>query len=466
MMNSNVYIIDTKIDSYNNNKIFNPSNKYLEGININIKSDEKIYDEIRNLFITMKLDKKNIGTSLWNPFKDFIKEGNKVVIKPNLVKHINNCINGTTDSLITNFSIIRPIIDYCILALNGTGNIIVGDAPVQECDFDKVISINDLENAIKIYKEFLGNDMSIELIDFRKNNNQNSESTLVSIDNDSSFKDIDDYAKKYAITNYNLNYMKEHHLNGKHEYLISNYILNADVIINLPKPKSHRKAGMTACLKNFIGVNTKKEYLPHHRSGDINSNGDEFPEKSHIKNMHSKLSNYSYKHNLIINYTRKFLGLILKIQKKNRFLEGSWYGNDTIWRTILDINKIVLYSDKNGKLKKKKQRIIFNVADMIISGEKEGPLLPTDKNVGLIVGSFNSLNMDTVICQIMGFNPEKIKYINNGYKLTKYKISDNDYKVYDKKGLTNLKNYNKHFIPTDGWIDYLLDNNYRGEENK
>ena len=38
------------------------------------------------------------------------------------------------------------------------------------------------------------------------------------------------------------------------EYCISEACLEADVIINLPKPKTHRKAGFTGALKNMIGV--------------------------------------------------------------------------------------------------------------------------------------------------------------------------------------------------------------------
>lgn len=131
MKNNDVYVVDTKIYKYSNDNIFNPSTVYPEGLNIDIKSDSNIYDCVRRLFIQMGLDKENIGKKNWNPFGDFIKKNNKVVIKPNLVKHINESLDGNTDSLITNFSVIRPIIDYTIIALNGTGSIIVGDAPVQ-----------------------------------------------------------------------------------------------------------------------------------------------------------------------------------------------------------------------------------------------------------------------------------------------------------------------------------------------
>lgn len=454
-MNKDVYILDTNIYEYNNSTYFNPSTKYKEALDIAIKSDERIYDKVRNLFILMKLDEANIGKNNWNPFKDFIKQNNCVVIKPNLVKHINVANNGTTDSLITNFAVIRPVIDYCILALNGTGRIIVGDAPVQECIFSEVIKINGLEEGIKEYRK---KGYDIELIDFRKNQNENLECTIVNLDDDSSLCDVDEYCKQFAITNYNLKYMHEHHHDGKHEYLIANNVLNADVIINLPKPKVHRKAGMTACMKNFVGVNGKKEYLPHHRNGSIYSNGDEYPEKSFLKKVNSNLKNYSYKHNFLIDFLRRIVSLILRINKKNRFMEGSWYGNDTIWRTILDLNKIILYSDKQGNLKEDRQRTIFNIADMIISGEKEGPLLPSDKPVGLLVASFNQLNMDRTIAEIMGFDSNKIKYIKNGYELEKYKISEtNKFNTYINGENIDAKMLNKNFIPTDGWIDYLLE---------
>jgi len=452
MINNNVYVYDAKIFKYAC-KEFNPSRYYPEGLDLTVKSDPDIYDAVRNLFIEMKLDSENIGTTKWNPFSEFIKKGNKVVIKPNLVKHMNECVDGNTDSLITNFSVIRPIIDYTLIALNGTGSVIVGDAPVQECDFKEVIKLYGLEKAIKIYNS---NNYKIELKDFRKNNNPNVKCTIIDLGADSSLVETDKFAKKYAITNYNLKYMHEHHNSGKHEYLIANDIMEADVIINVPKPKTHRKAGMTACMKNFIGANGKKEYLPHHRNGSIAHNGDEYPENSLLKWCKSIVENHIYTKNKFIMFLNRAFGFILRKLNKARFEEGSWYGNDTIWRTILDINKIMLYADKNGVMTDKIQRTIFNVADMIISGEKEGPLMPTNKKVGIILAGFNQLNMDKTIAGIMGFDYNKIKYIKGGYELKKYTMSySSDFYTYLNGNEIEPKSIDKKFIPTDGWSDYL-----------
>ena len=160
----------------------------------------------------MGLDKKNIGTPKWNPFSDFIKKGDKVLIKPNLVKHINKLPGGSIDAVITNFSIIRPIIDYTILALNNTGKIIVGDSPVQECIFEEVININNLKQSILKYQTIYKN---ISLVDFRKNSNPSLKCSVVKLDKDSSLCPIDNENSEYSVTNYDLSMMKKHHSKNK-----------------------------------------------------------------------------------------------------------------------------------------------------------------------------------------------------------------------------------------------------------
>ncbi|MEG1009465.1 MAG: DUF362 domain-containing protein [Clostridia bacterium] len=456
-MESKVYIKDLELYEYDNKKKFAVNKIYseLNSINLNLCSDKKIYDGVRDLLIDMGFDKKNVGTKKWNPFSDFIKPGDQVLIKPNLVLHINKNENGTIDSLITNFSVIRPIIDYTILALNGKGKIIVGDAPVQDCNFEELLKINKLKENIESYKSVFNN---ISLIDFRKNTNDKIDFVSVNMTEFSSFKEIDSDSAKYAITNYSLEQMKEHHNATCHEYLIPKIVLDSDIIINLPKPKTHRKAGMTACCKNFIGINGSKEWLPHHRSGSILKNGDEYPENSLLKKLNSKIEMYigsKNSTNIFMRLCRKLTNLGLKLTHQEVYKEGSWFGNDTIWRTILDINKLIIYADKDGKIKKNKQRTIFNFADMIISGEKEGPLLPTDKPVGYVVAGFNQLEMDYVISKIMGFDFRKIKYINEGFKLKEKSISLVKYSdikvIFNGKVIKSYENINKKFIPSAGW---------------
>ena len=59
-----------------------------------------------------------------------------------------------------------------------------------------------------------------------------------------------------------------------------------------------------------------------------------------------------------------------------KFESGNWHGNDTIWRTIVDLNKILFFSKKDGFLSNEIQRKYFAIVDGIIGGEGNGPHFP------------------------------------------------------------------------------------------
>ena len=75
----------------------------------------------------------------------------------------------------------------------------------------------------------------------------------------------------------------ENHQIGRHRYLIAREIIEADLVINLPKLKSHKKSCVTGALKNLIGINGNKEFLPHHRKGGSESGGDCYEGGSSLK---------------------------------------------------------------------------------------------------------------------------------------------------------------------------------------
>src|SRR5262249_31680546 len=69
-------------------------------------------------------------------------------------------------------------------------------------------------------------------------------------------------------------------INGaqRHCYSISRRALEADLMISLPKLKTHKKTGVSLNVKNMIGINTDKNYIPHFRIGSPAQGGDEFPD--------------------------------------------------------------------------------------------------------------------------------------------------------------------------------------------
>jgi len=77
-----------------------------------------VYASIRNLFAGLGYDKNNFGKRSWNPLKGFVSPGGKLVIKPNWVFHHNTC-GGSFTGMVTHSSLIRAVLDYVIIALEG-----------------------------------------------------------------------------------------------------------------------------------------------------------------------------------------------------------------------------------------------------------------------------------------------------------------------------------------------------------
>ncbi len=417
---------------------FNPNEKYPEypwsknEINSN-KND--IYNMIRNCFHGMGYDSDCYGKNEWNPLGDIINEGDTVLIKPNWVMHKNKNqnIHDNLECLITHPSIVRAVLDYVIIALKGTGRIILGDAPMQESNLQEMFKIAGYDKLFDFYNKM---GVYIEVRDLRKYSLHKNKKTLsapiYTIDSlgslcidigESSMHSINDKLNpKYKVSDYTINNTKKYHNKGKHIYDISRAAIDADVIINLPKLKCHRLAGMTGAMKNLVGITYEKASLPHRNEGDdIHIQGDAYKVKSHLKKAMSFFDEKEMQYRID---KKCFLSQIMNISKKvcyilgatltgDKFRIGSWYGNDTIWRTVVDLNNIMLHVDKSGHLSKNKERKILSIGDMIICGEAEGPISPSPKKLGMIMIANNTLIFDIIACKIMGFNYQFIKSISN-----------------------------------------------------
>ena len=409
---------------------------------------------------------------------ELLHPGQTVLIKPNLVSDINYNKQGGTYCLYTQPEVIDPVVEFVCHALKGIGTIVIGDAPVQECNFERIRGIRE------IVEKYQNRITDIKLLDLRElvsvvdngvhkaKINKDAKGKIINLGKDSAFYDEDDNTlEKLRITNYDPRILPKHHKGEIQEYYISEYALKADVIINMPKPKAHRKAGMTGALKNFIGVNIRKEFLPHHTLGSVESGGDEYLKKNIFRAFQSKLldkknileSEGDFHYARMLRYPIRALSAVIKLMGPS-YSEGSWYGNDTISRTILDVNRAVLYANKDGVICDAPQRKIIILADMIISGEGEGPLLPSPKPVGMILAGTNSVCFDEVASTIMGFDFKKIPAITrardakgrlalgNGETAV---ISSNSSK-YNGKSTDMLTKFDLlYFKPSSGWKGHI-----------
>jgi len=343
-----------------------------------------------------------------------------VLLKPNWVHHENRSGEGL-DSLITHTSVIEAVLHYVLKAAPST--IIIGDAPIQGCDFAALVRQAGIESLGRLAET---SSTEISVRDFRcvrltertssqiRNTDRGYDQyVLVDLASESSLEPISEAASEFRVTMYDPRDMRPHHGPGRHRYLVAREVLEADVVFNLPKLKTHKKAGLTGALKNVVGINGHKEFLPHHRKGGSADGGDCYPGSSRLKRFAEEMldiSNRSSRRG--VRYVLPRLGR-LAVTAGTYFggddnLTGSWHGNDTVWRTCLDLQRVLHYARVDGSLSDTQQRTVVSLTDAIVAGEGNGPLAPSPVGLGLLSLSTSTAAVEWVHALIMGLDPERI----------------------------------------------------------
>jgi uncharacterized protein (DUF362 family) len=439
------------------------------------------YEAVRRFFLLAGFDAQNFGRAEWNPLGDLVHPGDNVAIKPNLVLH-HNQNGGPLECVITHGSLIRAVVDYVLIALRGSGTVIIGDAPLQSGDFKQIGASNGLDDVIGFYRQ--PTPLPVKLIDFRceyarmddrlgvlgveSGSGDPGGYAVVGFGNRSMLAPVSHRFQRYRVTNYDPARVPLHHNAEKHEYLISRSILNADVVISMPKMKTHRKVGITGALKNSVGINGHKDWLPHHTKGSVSQGGDEYPHPSMLKAVHRALeeSKDAVQSRAAKELLRVGSGALHRASKavaKDPFFEGSWWGNDTLWRTVLDLNRALIYSDRDGVLCNQPQRRVFFLTDGIIAGEGEGPVEPDPKPVGVLLGGYSGPVVDAVMARLMGFDFRKIPSVREAFcipELPLTLISPDDINIISNSSEiagTSLRAAGKHFgfTPSSGWQGHI-----------
>jgi len=485
------------VAEYGNLIPYDPDTAYPEYEYKTVSKDTNwVYENLRKAFLDLELDRDRIGTKAWSPFCGFISPGETVVIKPNLVLDMKSLEMQKYTT--THPSIVRVVIDYCWKALNHKGTIIVGDAPSAETDFKRLAAVTGYQ---KLIDEMQLRGVHVKLQDFRavkvvskngiwtgeqKNGKVNPGKVTVNLGKDSLFYESNEKHKKYHGGGYDIKQTTAHHTGDIQEYCISKTVLQADVVISVPKLKTHRKAGITCCLKNLVGINCDKNYLPHFAMGSSNMGGDEMPPISTRNVRYLAIYNFLREH--VIAYSWKYIGSLsvrilekcgktgggrntekLHLDDKNipkeadrakwlhskisgsNIAAGAWQGNFTITKMILDLNKIFLYCDKEGKLQQDFTRKVFYVVDGLWAGMGNGPVDAVPVKAGLVGAGSNGAVIDVEILKLCNIEPSSIPL----YK----KAMDTEWLWKGSKG-DNLLNGKKiatdtlipvRMIPPDHW---------------
>jgi uncharacterized protein (DUF362 family) len=406
-----------------------------------------VYSAVRQLFASMGLDVRNYGRASWNPLGAIIRPGSRVLVKPNLVFH-KHYRQGSIHWVITDPRLVRAVCDYVLLAIGKEGELVIGDAPLQSADWERLLHNSGLETLPERYRE---RGYRVELRDFR---------TMQSVDvrglkcrprklpgDPAGYRRVDlgieshhagrDW-RRYRVTNYDPSAMQGHHNDRNHEYLIAGSALDADVVINLPKLKTHRKAGLTGPLKNMVGVNGCKDWLPHHSKGSVASGGDEFAAKSSWKQLSSWIvereeSSTNSTSKLLWNAFRRIVWRTSSPFALDRTWEGSWHGNDTLWRTIADLNRIVLYADRYGVMQSSPQRTLLTITDAIVAGEGDGPMSPDPVPMGLLMASLHPLASEIAAVKLAQWPVETMKLLQGAVGERRYSLNPGNLERIDLK---------------------------------
>lgn len=467
--------------SYPDRVPFHPPENYPELGPGDTHPGNEVYAGVRNVLRLSGLDRDAYGTDRWNPLGDLIEPGMTVFIKPNTVRHYNTEGHDVL-SIINHASVLRPILDYTVRALRGEGRIIIGDSQVIFGQFDKAYEAAQIDQLLDWYRDRTS--IPIECFDLRmvrgvrtwmygkwgrKRVEQDPRGyRFVDLGERSCFNGVDPTRLRIAIASYKN--MVKHHSGGRHEYLFPKSVLDSDVVISIPKLKTHRRTGVTLAIKNFMGIPAWKDSLPHFITGSVQEGGDQYINPSLRKRICTRLHDEIQSNPLT---PVKFACAVVKkivwnssmvVPFEDDIYEAMWPGNDTLWRTLIDLNRGVLYADREGKIQDTPQRKFFGIIDGIIAGERNGPVGVDPVPAGVLMAGSNPVVLDIAAATLMGHDIEKIPMIHraispNGSQLPLFEGSADDVIVaLDGRTLSFeefSRAYNLRFEPHPTWKGHV-----------
>jgi uncharacterized protein (DUF362 family) len=402
-----------------------------------------VYRMVRDLLRQLGLDADHFGSSTWNPLGAYIDRGSSVFVLCNFVYHRRpqeghaemqaKCIHG---------SVLRAIVDYVLIAAGPEGRVRFGNAPLQSCDWSKVL---DETGATEVLRFYRGVGARVEAKDLRllvlerdllgrvKSVERRDESIdVVDIDlgGESLLSDVrasSHDAPHFRVADYDPTRTESFHSGSSHRYLIHRAILDSDVVLSLSKLKTHEKVGITCGLKGFVGTVGHKDCLAHHRFGSARVGGDEYPESLRFLHPISKFQDWVNRRDPdaplegVMQIADRSLRRILK--RVGIQMAGAWHGNDTCWRMALDLARLVFHADSKGHLHLQPQRRHISLIDGIVGGEGEGPLAPQSIASGVLVFSDDVALGDRIACRLMGFDPGRVPLVAQAFCPMSYPVT-------------------------------------------
>jgi len=370
------------------------------------------------------------------PLRDIIQPGMKVLMKPNWVFHRN--VGGHSMACM----ITRPefiLAAFAEVLKARPGHVLLGDAPIQSCQWGQIVTA-DFQSRLADLGRAAG--AKVDFVDFRRtviptsdlrrgvrtNVRSRDRFVLFDLGADSLLESISRPPGRFRVACYDPKKLAETHYPGTHQFLLCREAFEADVVLSLPKLKLHRKAGLTGALKNLVGLNGSKEFLPHHKLGGTESGGDCYPGRSALRRFGELLYDHANRRIgrpsfRLWNHMAAIVSR-LTTDEAHGHLEGSWHGNDTCWRMVLDLNRILLYGRPDGTLADAPQRKLCSLTDAIVCGEGEGPLHPEPLNVGAVTFSESTPAADAIHAALLRLDYRRLALVREAFGRYRWPLTD------------------------------------------
>jgi hypothetical protein len=396
------------------------------------------YSLVRTALAGAGLDAARLGSPEWNPLGEWVRSDDRVFVLPNFVAHRRE--GESMDDFhakCTHASVLRPIIDYAFIANGDASRISVGNAPLQGCDYERVAEQTRMTELAAFYRERTG--ASLGPVDLRQlhstwtrfgalleSRTVDEPAVHFDLGEDSYLDPLFAHGQaQVRVGDYPPADTMSYHAPGRHVYVLNRRVLEADVIISVPKLKTHQKVGITCALKGTVGAIARKECLAHHRLGGPSDGGDEYPATSTVRRLYSRLTDHADASGTspadnTVRIAAKLLGRAVASGEGIR--GGAWYGNDTAWRMVLDIARILLYGRTDGTMASTPQRRHIAFVDGVTAGEGEGPLRPSARHAGVVIFGSDPVRTDDVCARIMGFEPDALAMIREARALPKWPL--------------------------------------------
>jgi uncharacterized protein (DUF362 family) len=386
-----------------------------------------VHAAVRASLRGLGLDVEHYGSADWNPLGDLAPRGCRIVLKPNFIRHWNPSAADQPDaasieSVITHGAVVRAAADYAFLAAGAEGSVVIAEAPQHDCDFQQIRKLAGLDSLVRFYEDQLGREL--EVIDLRREAVTYRDGVIVQrrelagdprgyrridLGQRSCFEGSGLNPERFRGADYDVRSTARHHMDGRNEYLLSETVLSADLVINLPKLKTHKKTGVTLALKNLVGINGDKNWLPHHCAGSASQGGDEYPGSSWVDGARSRIADAA--RSLLrtggptrtIRWARR---METAVRGEDFVRSGNWHGNRTTWRMCVDLNRCLYYCDAQGEHfdASAPVRPVLTVMDGVVAGDGNGPLCPHDVPLGAVIAATDPIAADLVALRLMGFD--------------------------------------------------------------